>query len=175
MNSTEAEPDRRIVKVLTNESGPDIIAKGVVGNWKADEERLARCEYVVCVRNAKARFAPPDVPHGAAFLVGKVIGAMSAGDGRVQIVIDEYWTCSIRDVWNDKSQNPVRYLTKTLAEKQLGLSFADIPFQDVPSPVALEANPASTHTEPLTIPQAKAGLAKTLGIKPEQIEIIIKG
>ena len=42
-------------------------------------------------------------------------------------------------------------------------------------PLSAPKDPAPKSVRALTIPEAKAGLAKTFGVKPEAVEITIRG
>lgn len=173
---TEGTDDRRVVKVLTRQSRDDIVAKGYTGDWRADGEKLAHCKYVICVRNRRLPGELADVEHGHAFLIGKIYAVIDAADSRWKIMISEYTYCDEPDMWASGAQNPVRYLTIAEAEKQLKRGFDEFQFAAVPEPLQIEAKSSTENVKdakPLTIPEAKAGLALTLGIREDQIEIVI--
>jgi hypothetical protein len=175
LESEEPLSNQSVVKVLTNKSFARMVEEGGIGDWRGDASRLARMEYVVCTRNARAPDSPHDVPHGSAFLVGKIVGVMAVGDGRVRIVINEYADDVVEDfVWRG-SKNPVRYLDKPSAERQLKRKLDELEFKPFPKHSGGHATGAcGSSNGGLTIPQAKAGLAKTLGIDESKIEILIK-
>ncbi|MGI8839214.1 MAG: hypothetical protein ACR2F8_00255 [Caulobacteraceae bacterium] len=90
------------------------------------------------------------------------------------IQFSEYAVANVRDVWKG-DHNPVRY--RTLDE--LGFDPADLAWKPMPLPpkkeeVAFLAR-ASTTVRPLTINEAKKGLALAFGVQPEAVEVTIRG
>jgi hypothetical protein len=68
----------------------------------------------------------------------------------------------------------VRYTS--LAE--MGINLDDLTFQPMPErddPALAEALPVASRSAALTIGEAKRQLAMTFGVKPEAIEITIRG
>jgi hypothetical protein len=90
------------------------------------------------------------------------------------IEIDEYARIAIPNVW--KWRNPVKYTT--LAD--LGIDPTKLTFEKVPKREEEPANPPTGSTmqwppATLTIAEAKKALAATFGVKPEAVEISIRG
>jgi hypothetical protein len=79
---------------------------------------------------------------------------------------------SLPDVWPEKRRNPLFYTTLDA----LGIDVSTLDFRDVnpPDPAFADALSDEDDVRPLTIAEAKKGLAKGLAIAQEQIEIIIK-
>jgi len=111
--------------------------------------------------------------------VGKVAGiaATSVGNKRI-IQISEYAEVSRPVSW-DKSRNPVLY--RNLAER--GFDIASLQWKPVPAQVAPdealdEPAPALETDEhgvlPLSIAQAKQGLAAYFQVSPDQVEITVR-
>ena len=85
------------------------------------------------------------------------------------IAISEFARINYPDLW-DHGRNPVRYASL----EELGISLDGLEFQ----PMQTRGEPlAATERCPtmLTIAEAKKALAATFGVKPEDIEITIRG
>ena len=139
--------------------------------------RGQRLTDVVCTRSG-VDWREGTEPQGSAFLVGKVSGVVRSSDreDRYLIRMSGYALASVRDVWAGW-RNPVRYTTM----EDLGIDPAHLEFQPMPAssdgdqPAAEAATVATGEgRDPLTIEQAKAGLATAFGVAPSQIEIIIR-
>ena len=88
----------------------------------------------------------------------------------------------VPNVWQG-DRNPVRY--STLDEiKKLGVDIATLKWMPMPMPEATEDEDAEVELpparsdgkiQPLTMNDAKKGLALTFGVAPEAIEITIRG
>lgn len=162
-----------VVKVLTSKSLQLIVKEGGTGRWKANAERIARCRYVVVVRNhsldrhsTEPWVARDDIPHGTAFLVGRGLSTFPDPESdRLYIAFEEYASISVPDQW-DGLKNPVTYL-----------SGRDLPFDPDRlgwQPFPRERAVPETAVRALTISEAKQGIAKTLGIDADAIEITIR-
>lgn len=159
-------PISNIVKVLTGKSLQTMFTEGGTGIWKANPERVKRCRYVVCVRNIHAGWSEYDHPHSTAFVVGRGLSIIPVPDeGRITIGFSEYAKINIPNSW-DGSRNPVAYLTSD----QLEIDLEKQDWQPFPN----EQVNKQLEIKPLTIPEAKQGIAKALGISVEHIEILIK-
>ena len=90
---------------------------------------------------------------------------------RYLIQFSEYAIVNVADVWKG-DRNPVRYV-ESLSE--LGIDPSTLNW--LPMPAEKEAPKADSPdgATPLTIPEAKKGLALTFGVPPEAIEITIRG
>ncbi len=168
------------VVTFTAKSKSEIIAVGGSQAWTLHKARARQQDYLVCARNAHHADCEGDEPHGSAFLVGRiseVVPATHTSDaGRWLIGISEYAEVDIRDVWRGL-RNPVRYTTM----KELGIDPSLLSFKPVPSktPSKAKVSPqGNTPTEgvaPLTIAQAKRGLAAAFGVAEDAVEITIRG
>jgi hypothetical protein len=169
------------IVVFTARSPEHIIREGGSGAWILNAARAKRCTWLVCTQNRNNpdyEFSDATEPHGSAFLLGKVSGVRRSEedkrDDRWLIIISEYTRINVPDAW-DHGRNPVRYTSL----EELGISLDGIEFQPVPetgtasSPVAMKL--AESGVPMLTITEAKKALATTYGIKPEAIEITIRG
>jgi hypothetical protein len=129
----------------------------------------------VCVRNAQAVDFSNHEPHGAAFLIGLIKdlrhdGYDAKGLKRWTVEISEYATVLYEKVWGEW-RNPVKYTTL----EELGIEPKDLKFQPMPAPTKTEAAPVSPAVRPLSIAEAKQGLALQFGVAPEAIDIVIRG
>jgi hypothetical protein len=167
--------------VFTAKTVERILREGGTSSWHLDPNHAHQCLFAVCARNAKnrepwaEREKGPEA-HRSAFLVGKIRGVVPSPEypGRYLIQFDEYARVNIPDVWNG-NRNPVRYTTL----EELGLDPSTLQWESMPAPTEPFApNPQPTPNAagtPLTMAEAKKGLALTFGVSPEAIEITIRG
>jgi hypothetical protein len=153
-----------LVKVFTGKGLQTMFEEGGTGHWKASSDRISRCKYVVCVRNIYAEWSEHDLPHSTAFVIGRNLSIIEAEDRNI-IGFNEYAKINIPDAW-DGNRNPVTYTDVD----SLGLDLEKLDWQKFPTD---QVRPED-RVKPLTIAEAKNGLAKGLGINLENIEIIIK-
>ena len=162
--------------VFTAKSVERILQEGGTSSWRLDRNHARQCGFAVCTRNANADWVEGPEAHHAAFLVGKVSDVVPAPTtaGRYLIQFSEYALVTVPDAWKG-DRNPVKYADL----KDLGIDPAKLKWRPMPEPSEI---PDSTpHTKPLatgsplTMAEAKKGLALTFGVKPEAIEITIRG
>jgi len=174
------------VVVFTARSPERIVREGGSQAWVLSAARAKQCAWLVCTQNRKHRnheFSDATETHGSAFLVGKVSGVVKSkeesydGKQRWLVTISEYALIDVTDFW-EHDRNPVRYLSRAELEKK-GIKFNELDFklmmQPAPatSPLARPLLPGGM--KPLTIAEARQGLAATFGVKPEAVEITIRG
>lgn len=178
--SDDQMPDT--IAVFTARSPDRIVREGGSQAWVLNPVRAKVCKWLVCTQNLHNpdhEFSDATEPHGSAFLVGKIAGVREVteeegGPGRWLITISEYARVERRDVWKGW-RNPVRYTTL----KDLGINPEKLDFK--PMPDASAATASTTHPAPaphagtLTIGEAKKALAATFHVRPEDIEITIRG
>jgi hypothetical protein len=159
------------IAVFTGKPLDVLLAHGGSGPWVGAEERVNQQEYLVCIRKTK----PGTEGHGAAFLVGRISGVRKHGlDRRGQqrwfFEISEFAILSHPGQW--QWRNPVRYTTL----EELKVELKKLKFKPAP-PATLSPPMAETGSivKPLTIAEAKAGLAAKFGVSPDAIDIHIKG
>ena len=158
------------IAVFTGKPLETLLAHGGSGPWVGAEERVKRQEYLVCIRKTK----PGTEDHGTAFLVGKIGGVRKHGfDRRGQqrwfFEISEYAVLRHPGQW--EWRNPVRYTTL----EELGIELKKLKFKPAPAPTHdLPPPEAKSGVKPLTIAEAKAGLAAKFDVSPDAIEIHIK-
>jgi len=109
--------------------------------------------------------------------VGKISritrSAEEGSEDRWVIGINEAARISKPDVWKHW-RNPVRYVSLS----ELGIRVDDLKFQAVGAKEAQakrESQAAPWPPATLTIPEAKRALAATFGVKPDAVEITIRG
>lgn len=151
---------RGIEKILEDEGSQ---------SWVLDSTRASKCGYVVCVQNC----VPDDwghasAPHHSAFLVGRLQNVVRSTEdereNRWLLKFSEYAEIDIPNSWPGY-RNPVMYTTL----KEFGIDINSLNFQPVP-----KQEPPMKKVSPLTISEAKLGLAMALGIDPSNIEITIR-
>ncbi len=168
------------VVVFTARSPGRIIHEGGSQAWVLNPSRAKLCKWLVCTQNrhnADHEFSDATEPHGTAFMVAKISGITQrtdeSPDDRWKIAISEYALVNLPDLW-DHGRNPVRYTSL----EQLGINPGSLEFQAMPiNPATTQRFPASTSEgmRGMTIEDAKRGLAVTFGVKPESVEITIRG
>lgn len=161
--------------VFTAKSIERILREGGTSSWRLDRNHARRCTFAVCTRNAHADWVEGPEAHHSAFLIGKVSDVVPSPDhkGRYLIQFSEYARLNIPEIWKG-DRNPVKYDTL----EELGIDFSTLRWE--PMPASPRATPEfiplkGTDVGPLTMAEAKTGLALTFGVPPEAIEITIRG
>jgi len=177
--------EEEAIVVFTARSPERIIREGGSQAWVLNAARAKQCKWLVCTQNRNNRdheFSDATQPHGAAFLLGKVSGVMKteeeSEDGRQRwlVTISKYALINVPEFW-EHDRNPVRYFSRFDLEKK-GIDFAAVEFKEVQANSKIETAKEtfdSGAVSSLTIAEARIGLAKTFGVKPEAIEITIRG
>ena len=175
---------QEIAVVFTAKSVERILAEGGTSSWRLDRNHARQCAYAVCTRNAYADWVEGPEAHHSAFLIGKVSDVVPARDsdpGRYLIQFSEYAEIESLEFWKG-DRNPVRYATlDALAAVDIDpakLNWKPMPKTAPPAAVIEGAEPAPLQTgaiRPLTMSDAKKGLALTFGVPPEAIEITVHG
>ncbi|HEY3770330.1 MAG TPA: hypothetical protein VGN44_16780 [Candidatus Angelobacter sp.] len=168
--------------VFTARSVERILNEGGSASWRLDRNHARRCAYAVCTRNTLADWTEGQEEHRSAFLVGKISNVIpcaptpenhEAPNNRYLIQFSEFARVNVLDTWKG-DRNPVKYTTL----EELGINFSKLKWEAMPK---LNDNSAPiTHLktsgiQPLTMAQAKQGLALTFNVAPEAIEITIRG
>jgi hypothetical protein len=156
------------VVVFTGLGFENFIDIGGTGHWKASADRISRCQYVVCVRNRFAEWSKSDYSHGTAFLVGRNLAVQPSYDydDRFIVTFEEYANINIPEAWSG-NRNPVAYQSITDFNLNLdALEWLPFPKKSLTLP--------ESRVRPLTIAEAKLGIAKALGISADNIEITIR-
>lgn len=175
-------PSEDTIVVFTARSPERIVREGGSQAWVLNPVRAKQCTWLVCTQNRHNpdhEFSDATEPHGTGFLLGRISAVRKSeddGDGdRWIIAISEFARINLPNAW-DHGRNPVRYASLA----QLKINLDEVTFQPMPqgeeSPLPGE-RPAqeSTPGAVLTIAEAKRQLAETFGVKPEAVEITIRG
>lgn len=160
------------VMVYTSRPLEKVFEDGGSGDWAANAAKVAGCKYVVLVKSDtySNEFPKNDIPVGSAFLIGKVTGTKASTEGkRLIIEFSEYAEINLPDAWTG-NRNPVAYLyIQDLETIYQDFSLTQLTWHPFPTEKVKEVDTVI----PLTIAEAKLGLAKALNIDPSQIEIRI--
>ena len=127
--------------------------------------------------NPNHEFSDATEPHGTGFLLGKISGLRKSGErgrDRWQIAISEFARINFPYAW-DHGRNLVRYTSLP----ELGITLDGIKFEPMPvtGPTAktLPAQSPAPATAAAIMAEAKISLAAAFGVKPESVEITIRG
>ena len=164
--------------VFTAKSIERILREGGTSSWRLDRNHARQCILAICTRNANADWVEGPEAHHSAFIVGKIRDVVPAPDteGRYLIQFSEYALVNIPDVWKG-DRNPVKYASL----EQIGIDPSSLKWEPMPAAAEDAATAAPTVSAsitagaPLTLAEAKKGLALTFGVPPEAIEITIRG
>jgi hypothetical protein len=162
---------------FTAKSIETLLGEGGTSAWHLDRNNARQCIFAVCTRNTRRVIGVPGPEaHCSAFLVGKIKDVVPAPgrEGRYLVLFSEYARLNIPDVWKG-DRNPVRYAT--LGE--LGIDPSNLKWEQMPeadeTPEPTRRGTRIVPEMPLTMAEAKKGLALTFGVSPEAIEITIRG
>jgi hypothetical protein len=100
--------------VVLTARGPDkILAEGGSQNWRLNEDRARKSEYLVCVQNRhNGNWGSATEPHGTAFLIGRITEIVPSPEEpqRWLIKIGQYAKINVPNVWQSW-RFPVRYMS----------------------------------------------------------------
>jgi len=160
------------ILVFTARSPNRILAEGGSQAWVLDRRRARQAEYLVCAQNTQTNWGDATEPHGTAFLVGRVADVIRSpeDEDRWLIRISEYAQIDLPDAWQGW-RNPVRYTTL----EEIGIDPATLTFKPIPEMSEDPVSADDAGVKPLTIAEAKAGLAAQFSVSVDAIEITIRG
>jgi hypothetical protein len=169
--------DHAAIVVFTSETRQSILEKGGSGEWVLSPKNAGRRQYLVCCRREHWENRAEGIAQKSAFLIGRIAGLKKVdasenerGQPRYQIQLSEYAELNVAGIWGRGRKadlrNPVLYETLP----QLGIELRELKFKPMPKPVGKPGERA-----PLTIAEAKKALAAAFGVKPEDVEITIRG
>jgi hypothetical protein len=174
---TLAKDEQSAMVVFTAETVETVLTRGGTGDWVVSPKKAATCKYVVCCRKAAWNNRKEGIAHRAAFLIGVIAGLHKKADSENErgqahflIEISEYATVQRPETWDKDARNPVSY--KTLRE--LGIDLRGLKFKPMlaPGPVMKSTGPGGPA---MSIAEAKKALAATFGVRPEDVDITIRG
>ena len=167
---------KKVAVIFTFKRVERILREGGTSSWRLNRNHARHCAFAVLTRNAKSKKTEGPEPHHTAFMVGKVKDVVPAPDRpeRFLIQFSEYALVNVPDAWKG-DRNPIKY---TGALEDLGitpstLKWERMPEQDEATDPTPETVPISGA--PLTMAEAKKGLALTFGVPADAIEITIRG
>ncbi len=167
--------------VLTARGVKSIMEEGGSQAWVLDAKRSRKHKYVVCIQNRGPAENGNDwgavtAPHHDVFLVGRLKDVIPAldqeggeGGNRWLLRFSEYaevTTC--HNAWPGH-RNPVFYTNLSA----LGIDIKTLKFKPMPEPKLIDL--PKKVVKPLTMVEAKEGLALTFGVAPSDIEIVVRG
>jgi hypothetical protein len=166
--------------VVLTARGPDrLIAERGSQAWRLKPENARRLEFCVCVQNRhNGHWGGADQEHHHAFMVGRISAVVPSpeSEDRYLVVFSEYARIDVPDAWPGL-RNPVRYGNL----EEFGITDPDsLTWHPITtSPARHQAMSTSDDEDqdgfgPLTIAEAKAGLALGLGVPESAIEIVVK-
>lgn len=174
---------REATIVFTAKSIERILEEGGTSSWRLDRNHARHCSFAVCTRNAYADWVEGPEAHHAAFLVGKIRDVVpcpptpennEGAKHRYLIQFSEFARVNIPGIWKG-DRNPVKYATL----EDLGIDPATLKWEVMPTPANVSKPvgqvSSSPNPQPLTMAEAKRGLALTFNVAPEAIEITIRG
>lgn len=166
-----------VVMLLTSKSLDTMFSEGGSGNWKANENRIRRCRWIVAARNRHTDWSQGKEDHGTAFLIGRVVGVKPSSEyeDRLVIVFDRYASLNMPNVWPSGYRNPVCY---TSLEK-LGVNSEELEWKDFPgnsqATIAQSKERKSERQPPSAVlEKAKLMIAASLSIAPSAVKISIQ-
>lgn len=165
--------------VLTARGTERLIAERGTQAWRLKPENARRLGYCVCVQNRhNGHWGGADQEHHHAFMVGRISAVITSPEreDRYLVVFSEYARINSPNGWPGL-RNPVRYGNL----EEFGITDPDsLIWHPMPSSPAPRATASLIEDEdqdgfgPLTIADAKAGLALGLGVPESAIEITVK-
>lgn len=162
-----------VVSVLTLETADAIIEAGGTEPWALDRKRASSSDFLMCCRKAGSPQSGNDEV-GTAFLICKIkdVVPSKTSKGRWKITISEYARVKYVNQWDLKKKNPVAYWDTKKYPNKAGESdyLEKLEFEAVPQ---IEL-PVNSSVKPMTVADAKAGLAKNFGVDESAIEITIR-
>jgi hypothetical protein len=177
MNNEIEDLNEKVAAFLTAKSVATCVNAGGTQSWALDPYHVKRCRYAVLCRNLRADWGDGMEPHRTAFMIGHISGvepSSEGSEGRWLVTFDEYAVINISEAWKGW-RNPVRYTTF----KELGITRKDLEaadFKDIPERYSEKSTPSATQTNgKMTIAEAKRAVAANYGVKPESVEITIRG
>ncbi len=167
------------LSVLTARGVDRLLAEGGTQAWRLKPENVRKVGYCVCVQNQRnGHWGGADQPHHHAFIVGKIADVVASPENRADrylVVFSEYARIDIPDAWPGL-RNPVRYSSL----EEFGINDPDsLEWHQMPAVLAGPSSGNFMDEEkggfgPLTMAEARAGLALGLGVPESTIEISVR-
>ena len=169
--------------VLTARGTETLRQEGGTQAWRLKPENVLKLSYCVCVQNRhNGGWGKADQEHHHAFMVGRIKAVVPSPEdrqGRYLVEFSKFARINVPNAWPGL-RNPVR----DGSLEEFGIDDPDaLEWLPMPRPVtgqirpSVVANAPDEETDgfgPLTIPEAKAGLALGLGVPESAIEIVVR-
>lgn len=173
------------VVLFTAKSAERILREGGTSSWRLDRNHARQCVYAVCTRNSHADWVEGLEEHHSAFLIGKIREVVpctptpennESPAKRYLIQFSEYAVVKLANIWRG-DRNPVKYGSlEALGIDPSSLKWEPMPASVIESKQKAEVRKSGTSgIQPLTMAEAKNGLALMFNVAPEAIEITIRG
>ncbi len=163
--------------VFTSRTLDRMLREGGSQAWTFSPLSARSCRWLVCVWNARGAYAqsePDHLAHGEAFLIAPIdsIEPSPQEPQRWIVRFHEYAKISKTKAWNGQ-RLPFRYVDLD----ELGIDLATLKFVRVSQePDSANAPAQSRHgVTPLSIEEAKLGIAARFNVAAENVEIIVRG
>lgn len=146
--------------------------------WRLKPENARNLKFCVCVQNRKQHWGGADQEHHHAFMVGRISDVVPSPEGeagRYLVKFSEYTRIDYPNAWPGL-RNPVRYgaLEEFGIDDPEALTWHPMPALPTGVAGAVAQDEEQDGFGPLTIPEAKAGLALGLGVPEAAIEITVR-
>jgi hypothetical protein len=165
------------IAVLTARGTQRLLDEGGTMSWRLNPENARRMRYCVCIQNREdTGWGAADHEHHVAFLVGRISAVVPSPDmpERYLIKFGEYAVIHQKDAWGG-FRNPIRYTNlEEFGVDPDKLQWNPMPQQSASTSASPENSSAPENTMPLTMAQARAGLALGLGVPEKAIEITVR-
>ncbi|WP_263359654.1 hypothetical protein [Acidicapsa ligni] len=166
------------VVVLTARSVERMVGEGGSQAWRLVPGHARQMNYIVCTRNTRAAWGDGHEDHRSGFLIAKVRDVVPSPEEplRWMVRFSEYALINVPELWKKGDRNPVRY--GSVAD--LGIDPKKLKWKAMPGEESGEAEAVDTtashppKTKPLTISEAKHGLAMAFNVPVEAVEITIR-
>ena len=150
--------------------------------------RLAVCGYILYVHYIKPEYYYQSSERlansGRGILIGRIDSATLRHGSPFCVEIDEYAKVDVERFWEGLGNN-VNYLDESVILSKLNISsFDDLEWEQVADYTGTQiteewlekpgVSPVAKPSSGLTVDEAKAGIALSLGVEPEDIEITIR-
>ncbi|HEX5234248.1 MAG TPA: hypothetical protein VFW25_02850 [Silvibacterium sp.] len=166
------------VVVLTARSIERMVNQGGSQAWRLVPAHARQMDYIVCARNAKADWGDGHEAHRSAFLIARVRDVVPSPErpDRWLVRFAEYAPIDLPEFWRKGDRNPVRYGSlNELGIEPHQLNWHQMPVATAGTAAGLETvSPFHPKIKPLTISEAKHGLAMNFNVPVEAVEITIR-
>ena len=173
------------VVVFTAKSVERILQEGGTASWRLDRNHARQCAFAVCTRNSNAAWVEGLEEHHSAFLIAKIREVVpctptpennESPEKRYLIQFSEFARVKLANIWKG-DRNPVKYTSLDSLE----IDPSSLKWEPMPESLGgtgskkQAGKSGKPRIQPLTMAEAKKGLALMFNVAPEAIEITIRG